>query len=89
MKCINHITPLMVLLKNQGAYTEQISISPALIQICYLNDIINYDRLRSIQTNIIVVHHTRTAGNRIAPVTKAKSNRIDIGKIHTLVGKRL
>jgi hypothetical protein len=28
MKFINNITPLMVLLINQGAYTESISISP-------------------------------------------------------------
>ena len=37
MKCINDITPLMVLLKNQRAYTESIDISPELIQICNIN----------------------------------------------------
>jgi hypothetical protein len=37
MKRTNDITPLMVLLKNQGAYTESISISPELIQICNIN----------------------------------------------------
>jgi len=37
MKSINDITPLMVLLKNQGAYIESIDISPELIQICNIN----------------------------------------------------
>jgi hypothetical protein len=56
----NYITPSMVLLKNQGAHTESISISPELIQICN----INYTSLAVvdsslrcwwIQTNIIKV----------------------------------
>ena len=78
MKCVNHITPLTVLLKNQGAYTESISISPELIQICNINyaSLANdsYLRFRWIQSNIIEVHHTCTAGNRIAPVAKANCN---------------
>ena len=93
MKCINDITPLMVLLKNQGAYTEQISISPELIQICNINYVIlaacSGLRHRWIQTNIIKVHHTRTTGYRIAPVTKTKGNRSYVGEIHALVGKGL
>ena len=44
-KCIDDITPLRVLLKNQGAYTESISISPELIQICNINDVIDFHLL--------------------------------------------
>ncbi len=43
-KCMNNISSLMVLLKNQGTYTELISISPKLIQI--IN--VNYSNLASI-----------------------------------------
>ncbi len=44
-KCIDDITPLKVLLKNQGAHTESISISPELIQICNINDVIDFHLL--------------------------------------------
>jgi hypothetical protein len=37
MKCINDLTPLIVLLKNQGAHTEYFDIGPELIPIDYLN----------------------------------------------------
>jgi len=44
---------------------------------------------RSIQTNIIKVHHTRTASHRIVLVAKTNSNSIDIGQVHALVCKCL
>ncbi len=40
---------------------------------------------RSIQTNIIKVHHARTSSNRIIPVAQTNSNSIDIGQVHALV----
>ena len=44
---------------------------------------------RGIQSNIIVIHHTCTASYWIAPITKTKSNRSYISKVHTLVCKSL
>jgi len=88
-KCVAKGTSSMVFLKNQGAYTESISISPELMQICNINYVsLDSDsglRCRCIETYVIEVHDTCAAGNR----AKTKSNRIYIGEIHALVGKGL
>ncbi len=53
------VHPVLIALKNKGAYTEFISISPELIQICNINYTILAagSGLRRIQTNIVEVHY--------------------------------